>query len=124
MYLKLLCNIYGHDIYKRILQGPFEFQFYLKLLQLMQFTNGDIQPLSVSTGKGKRKNKASGTSMGLLQDDGDDEKSTLLTGTPITQRRLGFDDDEGSDTGTCTGGDVGGSMSAAKDDGKAGTPRL
>ena len=43
---------------------------------------------------------------------------------PINQRRLGFNDDEDSDTGTCTGGDVGGSTSAAKDYGKSGTPVL
>ena len=43
---------------------------------------------------------------------------------PITQRRLGFDDNEGSDTGNRTGGDVGGYTSVAKDYGKAGTPRL
>ena len=43
---------------------------------------------------------------------------------PITQRRLGFDDNEGSDTGTCTGGDVGGSTSAAQYDGKSSNPRL
>ena len=48
----------------------------------------------------------------------------MVPGTPITQRRLGFDDDEGSDTGTRTGGYVGGSTSADKDYGKAGTPCL
>ena len=61
---------------------------------------------------------------GLLQDDGDDKKSTSLPGTPINQRRLGFNDYEVSDTGTSMGGDIGGSTSAAKDDKKAGTPRL
>ena len=62
--------------------------------------------------------------MCLVQDNGDDEKSMLVPGTPITQRRLGFENDEISDTCTRTGGDVGGSTSAAKDDGKDGTPCL
>ena len=48
----------------------------------------------------------------------------LVPGTPITQMRLGFEDDESSDTGTLTGRDVGGSTSADKDDGKSGTPSL
>ena len=61
---------------------------------------------------------------GLLQDDGGNDKSTLVLGMPITQRRLGFDDDEGSDTRNRTRGGVGGYMKADKDCGKAGTPRL
>ena len=43
---------------------------------------------------------------------------------PITSWRLGFDDDEGSGTSTCTGRDEGGSTSAAKNYGKAGTHLL
>ena len=62
--------------------------------------------------------------MCLVQDNGDDEKSMLVPGTPITQRRLVFKDDEGSDTCTRTGGCVEGSTSAAKDGGKSCTPRL
>ena len=124
MYLKVLCNLDGPDIDERILQEPFKFQFCLKLPQLMQFLNGDIKPLSGRHRKGKRKKRAAGSLMGLLQDDGDNDKSTTVPGTPITHQHLVFDDDEGSDTGTCTGGYVGGSTSAAKDDGKAGTPRL
>ena len=61
---------------------------------------------------------------GLLQDDSGNDKSTLVLGMPITQRRLGFDDDEGSDTRNRTRGGVGGYMRADKDCGKAGTPRL
>ena len=45
MYLKVLYNLDGPEIDKRILQGLFEFQFCLKLPQLMLCTNGDIQPL-------------------------------------------------------------------------------
>ena len=44
---------------------------------------------------------------GLLQDNGDNDKSTSVPGMPITHRRLGFDDNEGIDTGSFTGGDVG-----------------
>ena len=60
--------------------------------------------------------------MGILQDDNDDDKVTSVPGTPITQMCLGFDDDEGSYTGTCTGGHVRGSTSAANDDGENLTP--
>ena len=60
MYLKVLCNLDGPDIDKRILQEPFEFQFFLKLLQLMRFPNGYIRPLSGTPRKGKRKRRASG----------------------------------------------------------------
>ena len=74
--------------------------------------------------KGNMKKRDAGSLTGLLQDDGDNQNSTLVPGTPITHRRLGFDEDEGSDTGTYTGGDVGGSTRAAKDSGKAGTPNL
>ena len=62
--------------------------------------------------------------MGILQENGDNDKSTLVPGTSITQRRLGFDDNEGSDTCTCTLGDVERSSSAAKDNGKSSTPCL
>ena len=62
--------------------------------------------------------------MGLLQDGDYYDKATLVPCTPIIQRRLGFNDDEGSDTGTHIGGDVVGSTSPAKNYGKSGTPRL
>ena len=124
IYLKVLCNLDGPDIDKMILQEPFKFQFCLKLPQCMRFPNGDIRPLSGSPGKRKRKKKAEGSLMGLLQDGNDDDKATSVPGTPITQRHLGFNDDEGSYTSTRTGGDVGLSTSAAKDDGKSSTPRI
>ena len=62
--------------------------------------------------------------MGLLQDKDDDYKTTSITGTPITQRLLGFDKNEGSNTGNHTGGNVEGSTSAAKDNGKASIPHI
>ena len=82
----------------------------------MQFTNGDIRPLSGSPRKLKIKKRAAGSFTSLPQGDSDNDKSTLVPGTPISQQRFGFDDNEGSDTGTRTGGDVGGSTSSAKDD--------
>ena len=124
MYLKVLCTLDGSDIYKRILQEPFEFQLCLKLPQTMQFPNRDIQTLSGSPGKGNRKNKASGSLMGILQDNDNDEKEALVPGMPITQRRLVLDNDEVSNTCTRTGGNVEGSTSAAKDYRKASTPLL
>ena len=60
----------------------------------------------------------------LLQENSYNYKSTLVPGTPINHRRLVFNDGESSDTGTRTGGYVGGPMSAAKYDGGSGTPRL
>ena len=124
MYLKVLCNLNGHEIDEMVLQEPFKFQFCLKPPQSMRFPNGDIQPLSGSPRKGKSKKRAKGSFTGLLQDSSDDDKSMSVPSPPINHRRLGFDDDEGSDTGTCTGGEVGGSTSAAKDDGKAGTLQI
>ena len=61
---------------------------------------------------------------GLLQDDSDDDNSTLVPSTLISQWCLGFYDYEGSDTDTHMGGDVGGYMSATKDGGKSVTPRV
>ena len=62
--------------------------------------------------------------MVILQDDNDDYKSLLVSGTPITQQHLGFNIGEDSNTGTSTGENVEGSTSTAKDDGKSGTPYL
>ena len=62
--------------------------------------------------------------MVILQDDNDDYKSLLVSGTPITQQHLGCDNDEGSNTCTITGVNVEGSTSADKDDGKSDTPSL
>ena len=74
MYLKVIYNLDGPEIDERILQETFEFQFCLKLPQSMQFPNEDIRTLSESPGKRKCKKKASRSLMGLLQDDGDDDK--------------------------------------------------
>ena len=62
--------------------------------------------------------------MGLLHNNNDDYKATYIPGTPINHWRLVFDDNEESETCNITGGDVGGSTSASKDDGKYGTTRL
>ena len=75
-------------------------------------------------GKEKRKEKAEGSLISILQDDDDYYKATLVPGTKITERRLEFDDIEGSDTNTCTVGYVGGSTSNAKYEKKAVTPCL
>ena len=56
--------------------------------------------------------------MGILQDDDDDDKATLVPGTPLFHRRLGFDNYEGIHTGTRTGGNLEGPTSAGKDYGK------
>ena len=90
----------------------------------MQFPNGGIRPLSGIPRKVKSKNRAAVSLTCLLQDDGDNEKSIMVPGTPINQWRLGFKDDEISDTGNCTGGYVVGSTNAAKYYGKSGTPHL
>ena len=90
----------------------------------MRFSNGEIRPHSGCPRKGKRKKRTAGSFTGLLQEKYDNEKSTLVPSTPINQRSLGFNDDKDSGIGTCTGGDIGGSTSAAKDDGKSGTPCL
>ena len=90
----------------------------------MQFRNGDIRHLSGSPRKGKSKKRDSGSLKGILQENGENVKSTWVQGMPITQRILGFDGNGGSDTGNCTGGYVGGSMSAAEDDGEYFTPIL
>ena len=74
MHLKVLCTIYGPDIDERIFQEPLKFQFCLMIPQSIQFPNRDIRPLAERPGKGKGKNKAAGSLMGILQDDDDYEK--------------------------------------------------
>ena len=103
IYLKVLCNLYGPEIDEKILQDPFEFQFYLKLPQSMIFPNGDIQPLAGSPGKVKRNKKSAKSLIGILQDNGDDEKAAPVSGMPINQQCLGLDNNEGIDTGNSTG---------------------
>ena len=90
----------------------------------MQFLNRDIRPLSESPRKVKTKKRSAGSLKGLLQDNGDDNNPTSVPGTLIIQRRLGFDDDEGTDTGNHLGGYLGRPPSAAKYNGKSGTPSL
>ena len=62
--------------------------------------------------------------MVILQDSDDDYKATSVPGTPIAQWHLGLDNGAGSNTGNSTGENLEGSMNAAKDDGKSGTPCL
>ena len=107
-----------------IFKEPFEIQFCLKLPQLMGFPNGDIQPFYGIPRKVKRKKMSAVSFMCLLQNNGDNDKSMSVPGTQITQRRLGFKDDEGTDTDTHTGGDIGEFTSATKDDGTYGTPSI
>ena len=114
MYLKVLWNLDKHDIDKRILQEPLEFQFFHNLLQSMQFSNGDIRPLYGIPSKVKRKKPSAWSLTSLLQDYGDNDMSKSVPRKPIIQQRLGFDENEDSDTVTRTGVDVGGSTSASK----------
>ena len=123
MYLKVLCNLGGPDIDKRILQEPLEFQFFHNLLQ---FSNGDIRPLYVYgiPRKVKRKKPSARSQTSLLQDDGDNNNSKSVPIKPIIKQRLGFDENEDSDTVTRTGVYVGVSTSASKYAYKYGTCRL
>ena len=116
MYLKVLWNLDKHDIDNRILQEPLKFQFFHNLPQSMQFSNGDIWPL-YGYGiprKVKRKKPSAWSLTGLLQDDGDNDKSNSVPSKPIIQQRLRFDENENSDTVTRTGVYVGVSTSASK----------
>ena len=116
MYLKVLWNLDIPDIDKRILQEPLEFQFFHNLPQSMQFSNGDIWPL-YGYGiprKVKRKKPSALSFTGLLHDDGDNDNSKSVPSKPIIQQRLGFDENEDSNTVTRTGVYVGVSTSASK----------
>ena len=99
MYLKVLCNLDGPEIDKKILQEPFEFQFFLELPQSVPFSNEDIRPIYGSPRKVKMKKRAAVSLTSLLQDYGDNDNSTRVPSTAITQGLLGFDYDEDSDTG-------------------------